>query len=181
MDVSIKERKFSFTAEYDISTPKGDYYAKKQFFSLTDNLELSTAAGEIVAKIKGEISPLRHVHDFYLSDGREYRFSVEKIIKNVYACEGNGESYRLYEHRGLNYSIFRDDRQIAAFTRNRIVFGQGNEYEVRMNADADLILIVCMVITLNSSEGDDDNDSTVTIDFGNLLEDRSFDESWQPS
>lgn len=179
MDVSIQERKISLTSEYDISTPQGDFYAKKQFFSFTDNLELSNAAGEVVAKIDGEISPLRHVHDFYLPDEREYRFSKEKIFKGVYACEGKGETYRLYEHRGLNYSIFKDERQIAAFTRNRVVFGKGNEYELRMDADADLILILCMVLTLNSSENDNE-DSNVTIEFGNILEDRGFDQSWEP-
>jgi uncharacterized protein YxjI len=179
VDVSIKERRISFTSEYDIATPAGEYYARKTFFSFTDNLELTTAGGSLVAKIEGEISPLRHKHDFHLADGREFHFGCEKLWTNVYACEGNGETYRLYGHRGLNYSIFKDDRQIAAFSKNRVVIGKGNEYEVRLDHDADLVLILCMVLTINSSENDDD-DSTVTVDLGNFTQDRPFDESWEP-
>lgn len=180
MDVSIQERKISFTSEYDISTPQGEFYARKTFFSLTDNLELSNAGGQSVAKIEGEISPLRHKHEFFLTDGRQYQFGREKIWTGVYTCEGNGEIYRLYEHRGLNYSIFKDERQIAAFTKNRVVLGKGNEFDLRLDNDADMVLILCMVLTINSSEKDDD-DSSVTIDLGRLLpEDRPFDEAWEP-
>jgi uncharacterized protein YxjI len=179
LDVSINERSISFTSEYDISTPTGEYYARKEFFSFTDNLELRTASGNVVAKIEGEISPLRHKHDFHFSDGRECSFGCEKLWTRVYACVGSGETYKLYEHRGLNYSIFKEDRQIAAFSKNRVVFAKGNQYDVRLDHDADLILILCMVLTINSSENDDE-DSTVTIDLGNLTQDHPFDESWEP-
>jgi uncharacterized protein YxjI len=179
VDVTIQERIVSFTSEYDISAPSGDYYARKTIFSLTDQLELTTAAGQPVAKIEGEISPLRHKHEFILTDGRTYQFGCEKIWKQVYACEGNGEAYTLYEHRGLNYSIFNGDRQIAAFTKNRVVIGNANEYSIRMDSDANLIVALCMVLTINSSENDDHN-TTVNIDLGNLLEDKPFDTSWQP-
>ena len=55
MDLSIKESKISFTSEYEISTPQGNYNARKEFFSFTDNIELQTEAGQTVAKIEGEI------------------------------------------------------------------------------------------------------------------------------
>lgn len=179
MDVTIKERSISLISEYDIITPAGEYYARKEFFSFTDNLELTTASGNLVAKIEGEISPLRHKHDFHLTDGREYKFGCEKLWTRVYSCTGNGETYKLYEHRSRNYSIFKDDRQIAAFSKNLVVFGKGNQYDVRLDHDADLILIFCMVLTINSSENDDE-DSTVTVDLGNLTQDHPFDESWEP-
>ena len=179
MDVTIKERSISLISEYDIITPAGEYYARKEFFSFTDNLELTTASGNLVAKIEGEISPLRHKHDFHLTDGREYKFGCEKLWTRVYSCTGNGETYKLYEHRSRNYSIFKDDRQIAAFSKNLVVFGKGNQYDVRLDHDADLILILCMVLTINSSENDDE-DSTVTVDLGNLTQDHPFDESWEP-
>jgi len=180
MDVSIQERKFSFVSEYDISAPDSSYYARKALFSLTDKLQLKTQAGEIVARIRGLISPLRNRHDFFLQDGRVYHFRCQKLWTRVFVCEGDNETFRLFEHKGLRYSIFHNDRQIAAFVKNRVVFGSGNQYKIRIDSDADSIVILCLVLTINSAEYDDD-DSSVTIDFGNVgPEGKKFDESWQP-
>ena len=180
MNVTIQERKVSFAAEYDITAPAAVYYAKKAFFSLTDHLELQETGGNVVATIQGAISPLEHKHDLTLSDGRRYHMRCAEIFRRVYLCDGNLESYSLYEHKGLRCSIFREDRQVAAFTKNRVVFAQGNRYEIRIDSDADLVLILCMILTVSLSE-DNNNDSTVTFDLGNIgPEARPFSEDWQP-
>jgi hypothetical protein len=182
MDITIQERRFSFTSEYDISAPLASYYAKKAFFSFNDKIVLQNTRGTIQARIQGYFSPLRHKHDFNLvQEGRVYRFWCEKIWKQVYICKGNDVTFRLYEHKWLNYSIFQNERQIAAFTKNRLVIGRGNTYTIRMDSDADLILVVCLVLTINSSEESNDNNSGITFDFGNIgPEDRTFDDSWEP-
>jgi uncharacterized protein YxjI len=180
MNITIQERKFSFTAEYDIEVPGGRYYARKAYFSLTDKLKLQDENGRLLARIRGLISPFRHRHEFYLADGRVYRFHCEKLWRRVFTCEGNQGFYRLYEHKGLCYSIFHNDRQVAAFKKNRIVFLKGNRYEISMDYDADQVLILCLVLTLSSSEQEDRDDSTFTINIGNLLEERPFDASWIP-
>jgi uncharacterized protein YxjI len=180
MDVTVDERKLSFGSEYDIAAPDTTYFARKAVFSLTDDITLKNATGQEEAHIQGHFSPLRSRHDFSLSDGRAYNFYCEELWKSIFVCEGNQETYHLYQHKGLKYSIFKDDEQIAAFIKNRIVLGKGNHYDIQMNVDADLILVLCMVVTINTAEHDDD-DSTVTIDFGNFgPEGRPFDESWVP-
>ena len=96
------------------------------------------------------------------------------------ACEGNEERFRLFEHKGLNYSIFQDNRQVAAFTKNRISIGKGNSYDVRVDRNANVLVLICTVLTVNTAE-QDDNTATVTFDFGNIgPEERPFDESWEP-
>ena len=181
MNISIQERKFTLRSEYDISTPSARYYAVKKLFSFLDNLQLQSHDRRILATIKGSFSPFRGRHDFLFSDGRHYRFWCEKIWRNVFACEGSGEHFRLYVHKGLNYSIFQDDRQIAAFTRDSLVIGKGNQYDVRINEGANDLVVICMVLTVNTTSNDD-NTETVTYDFGNIgMEDRPFDKSWEPS
>ena len=69
---------------------------------------------------------------------------------------------------------------IAAFTKNRIAWVKGNEYEMELDADANLLITLAMVLTMNSAEQDTNDTATVTIDFGNLFEDRPFDECWVP-
>lgn len=64
-------------------------------------------------------------------------------------CEREGDLYRLYMHKGRRFSVFHGEEQIAAFTKNKIVIGKGNEYDIRMNADADRVIVVCLVLALN--------------------------------
>jgi hypothetical protein len=83
----------------------------------------------------------------------------------------------LYQHQGLNFSIFQDEHQIAEFTKNRVAIGNGNEYAIRLDGDANSLLLICMVLAINTSQRD--NNESVTIDFGSIgPEDRPFDTSW---
>jgi uncharacterized protein YxjI len=180
MDVTIQERKISLTSEYDISTPAGDYYARKALMAINDKIQVKSADGSIVANIQGHFSPLRSKHDISMADGRVYIFECEKLLTRVFKCEGGGDVFTLYEHRHLKFSVFKNDGQIAAFSKNLMVLGSGNQYQVRMNSNADVLLIVCMVIAINSIEFNDDSE-TVNFDFGNIgPQGRAFDESWEP-
>jgi hypothetical protein len=183
MDVTIHERLLSFSAEYDINAPGLEMYARKAIFSLTGKIELSRVNGPLVATLEGQFSPIRHRWNFHFDDGRNYSYSCEKVWKGTYVCEGGAsESYHLYQHHELLFSIFRNDSQIAAFTKNRVVIGSGNRYDIRMNGDADVSVVVSMILALNTSDGDDKNQNTVTFDLGNVgPEDRKFDESWEPT
>jgi hypothetical protein len=71
--------------------------------------------------------------------------------------------FRLCSHKGLNYSVFQNDVQIAAFTKNRIVVGKGNQYDLRINRDANGIVVICMVLALNTSENSDEHDSNLRL------------------
>ena len=125
---------------------------------------------------------IRPSYDFQFSNGRkDGHFWCEKLWKRVFACEGNEEEFRLYEHKkGLNYSTFQNNHQIAAFTKNRFVIGKGNRYDVRVERKANIEVVICMVLTVNTSENDNDH-TTVTIDVGNIgPEGKPFDSSWEP-
>ncbi len=181
MQISVREHSFSFRSEYEIETPGCYYSAQKAFFSFPARIKVRSPDEQVVATIQGHFSFFRSRYDFVLPGGRFYQFHCEKIWKAVYVCESDHERYRLYRHKGLKYSIFQDERQIAAFAKNRIVVGKGNQYEISLNDNADVIVIVCMVLAINTAENDDD-DTTVTIDIGSIgPEERPFDERWQPS
>lgn len=181
MDFTIKERKFSFTAEYDFTAGGVSYSARKAFFSFNDHLEITSDTGQVAATVQGSFSPIRSKHDFTFGDGRMYHFECAQLWKRVFTCTGQGESYTLYEHKGLRCSVFRDERQIAAFTKNRIVYGKGNQYAVLMDSDADPLLVACMVLSISMAEDNSEDQNTVTFNVGNLgPEARPFDASWQP-
>jgi uncharacterized protein YxjI len=183
VNVSIKEHKLSLRSEYDITSPAEQYFAQKAILSLLANLEIRTQNERVVATIHGNFSLFRANYDFALADGRNFHYECEKIWKGVYSCVGLSGSYHLFQYKGVRYSIFKDETQIASITRNNFVIGAGNEYDIQMNADADVIVISCMILALNTSDNDDDSDqNTFTYDFGNFgPEDRKFDASWQPT
>jgi len=181
---TIREHKFSLRSEYDITSDIANYTATKAILSLLAELEVRNNAGDVAATISGNFSLFRASYDFTLADARTFQYACEKIFKGVYSCiGGSGESFHLFQHRGLRYSIFKDtpagSTQIAAITRNALVICDGHEYDLLVNADDDFIVVACMVLALNTDQFPDDN-STVTYDFGNLFEDRKFDESWHP-
>lgn len=125
---------------------------------------------------------LRSKYKFELASGKAYRFQREKIWKGVFACENGEESFRLYRHKGLNYSIFSNDVQIAAFSKNRVEISGGERYEILMNDNADPIVVICMVLAIDSLEKEGSDPLFITVHFGNLgPEERPFDASWRPS
>lgn len=179
MNITIEEAPFSFGSYYTITTPAAIYSAKKPF-SLRDNVYVYGPGGKILVKIKGHTFSFPKKYDFEFADGRVCRFRAKKLWKPVYICEDGAECYRLYQHKGLKYSIFQDERQIAAFIKNRIQVGKGQQFELRMNSDADFLVVISMVLTMADSE--DWDSSTVTINFGNIgPEARAYDKSWEPS
>ena len=181
MDVTIQQRKFSLRSEYDIETPACIYLAQKKFLSFRDMVKLFGPREHLLATIKGHFLSFRSKYEFELTDGGVYHFFCKKMWKGVFLCENGKESFRLYQHKGLNYSVFKNENQIAAFTKNRIKVGEGDCYEIRMNGDANLIIIICMTLAIDCSENED-NTATVTVDLGNFgPEERPFDTSWQPS
>jgi uncharacterized protein YxjI len=125
VDVTIEQRKFNFRYEYDIYAPDQRYFARKRLFSLHDKFQLYKTAGHVVARIESHFFLFRPRYDFHLPNGKSYRFRCEKLWKRTFVCEGESETFRLYEHKGLKYSVFRNNIQIAAFTKNRLKIGRG--------------------------------------------------------
>ena len=182
MFLSIKERIISLRSTYDIVSPDGKTYtAEKKIFSFFPNLKVVDGSGQEAVNLKGGFALFSQKYDFVFSDGRTYHYKTEHRIKPVYLAEGNGEAYRLYRHRGVKFSVFKGDTQIAAITKNRIAIGSGNEYQVRINSDADPLIVTAMVLAFNSSK-EDDKKGAVSVDVGYMgLEAKPFNSSWQPS
>lgn len=182
MDLSIKERIISLRSTYDIVAPDGNTYtAEKKIFSLFPNLKVVGAGGQQVVNLKGGFALFSQKYDFIFTDGRTYHYKTESRLKPVYKVEGNGEIYRLYRHRGVKFSIYKDDTQIAAITKNRLTIGSGNEYQIQISSNADPLIVTAMILAFNSSK-EDDKKGAVSVDVGYMgLEAKPYNSSWQPS
>jgi len=181
MDLSIKERMISLRSTYDIVAPNGTYKAEKKIFSLFPNLKIMDGAGQEAVNLKGGFALFSQKYDFVFADGRTYHYKTEQRLKPVYLAEGNGEQYRLYRHRGVNFSVYKGDTQVAAITKNRLTIGSGNEYQVKISSDADPLVVTAMVLAFNSSK-EDDKKGAINVDIGYMgMEAKPWDSNWQPS
>jgi uncharacterized protein YxjI len=170
-----------FTSKYQIESPASIYTAKKRFFLRQDKIRLFSPRDRLLATIRGHFY-FRPKYKIKLADGKVYDFRCQKFWKGVFVCENGLESFRLYQHKRLNYSIFRGDTQIAAFSKNRVKLGGNERYEIQMNDDANLVVIICMALVMDCGEIEDETAGTLTIDLGSLgSEERPFDRSWKPS
>ncbi|SRR6266851_1017293 len=181
MKIIIQQRVFVFSSEYEIETPACVYSAKKKFFFRHDKIRLFAPQSRLLATIRGHFF-FRPKYDIEFADGKMYHFRCAKFWKGVFVCENSEESFCLYQHKRLRYSIFQNDSQIAAFSKNRVKFGGTDRYEIRMNDDANPVVIICMALVIDCGELEDETAGTVTIDLGSLgPEERSFDPTWEPS
>jgi uncharacterized protein YxjI len=181
MIVVVQQRVFTFSSEYEIETPACIYSAKKKSFLRSHKIRLFAPRSRLLATIGGNFV-FRPKYNIKIADGKIYHFWCEKFWKGVFACKNGEESFYLYQHKGLNYSIFQNDSQIAAFSRNRVKIGGTDRYEIRMNDDANLVLIICMALVIDCGELEDETAGTLTIDLGSLgPEAHPFNPSWEPS
>jgi uncharacterized protein YxjI len=180
MDVTINERAMSLFTEYDVSAPGRMLYARKEVFALFHTIDVKDEAQQLIAKLQGQFSVLRNRYEFDFTDGRVCHFECVDRLRSVYECRCGEDLWTLYEHRGLRRSIFKGDRQIAAYAKNRVSIGSGNQYAVEMDSDADLSVVVSMVLALSVAE-DNEEKSTVNVDFGKLgPQGKECDEAWVP-
>jgi uncharacterized protein YxjI len=181
MNITVQQRVFVFSSEYEIGTPACIYSAEKRSFFRRDKIRVFAPRSRLLATIRGHFF-FRPKYDIRLADGKMYHFWCAKLWKGVFVCENSEESFRLYQHKRLNYSIFQNDSQIAAFSRNRVKIGGTDRYEIRMNDDANLVVIICMALVMDCGELEDETAGMVTVDLGSLgPEERPFDPSWAPS
>ena len=124
-----------------------------------EHIEHHRPATRILVSVRVEISTPGCI---YFAQKKFFSWR-EKIWKGVYLCECRDESFTLYEHKGLNYSIFQNNSQIAAFTKNRVRIRNGDSYEIRPNDDADLVVVICLALSVDASENQEDTASVTFI------------------
>jgi uncharacterized protein YxjI len=181
MNLSIKERKLSLRSTYDIVTDSAAYTAVRKLLAIFPSIQVVDSGNQPALTLKGGFALFSQKYTMVFPDGRTFNYKTEKRIKAVYLAEGGGEQYRLYRHRGVTFSVFKGDTQIAAVSKNRMVIGAGNEYAVQMNSDADPLIIAGMILAFNTSV-EDEKKGIAKIDIGYMgLEDRARDVNWQPS
>lgn len=108
-------------------------------------------------------------------------FHTKSFWKNHFQCHYDADLYDIYGHRGRKFSVYKNDKQVAWWNKQKVTWFEGDNYKIIAdnNCDYDLIITFCLIIDNYSSN--DSSNNTVTIDFGNIgPQARLFDSTWQP-
>jgi hypothetical protein len=100
--------------------------------------------------------------------------------RGQYQCTDSQNVYDIYANTGLKFSIFKNDAQVAWFTKNSVTIFAGDEYVMSADHDCDVELLCAFCITINHHLFRK-NRAMFNFDLGRPgMVKRQFDSSWQP-
>jgi hypothetical protein len=76
VNITVKERKFSFRSKYDIAAPDTNYYAVKHLLPFGGFSLLSGDHEKTLVRIRSRVSFFRAKYDFQLPHGTVYRSPI---------------------------------------------------------------------------------------------------------
>ena len=181
MNIGIEQHKWSLSSKYDIFVGGTNYSASKSLLSFRDRVTVFNENEKCVARISSHLTFFRPRYDFIINE-KEYAFSCVSLWKGIYTCIDDQKEYYLYHHKRRDYSIFRGEKQIAAFSKEFMSVGKGDIYRIEANDDCEPLLIICLALTVDTTESENKNGNTLTLDFGNIgPEAFPFDRNWRPN
>jgi len=162
-----------FDAQSQVPCSEETFFVQRQ-------RRLFTESGSILATITSRFYWFRAKYDFELSSGEIYHFRSTKLWKPTFTCESQAGCFVLYQHKGLHFSVFQNDRQIAAFKKKRLKLANGDRYAIRINTDANIVVVLCLALAVDVMDYDE-NEFAMAVDFGNIgPEAKPLNESWEP-
>jgi hypothetical protein len=182
MEITIEQRIWAIGAKFDIETPAGSYSASKNFFSVLTGFQISDPQDQIIAQLRSSFSFFRPQFTITLADGRNYLLANQSFLTGTYTCEGNNEKYVIYSHRGRQFSVFKNEQQIAAFAHQAVTMFNGNVIDIRADDNVDIGLLVSIVLCIEAPQDQNNGQQGVSFDIGKIgPEERPLDPSWQPA
>jgi uncharacterized protein YxjI len=182
MEIDINQKKISIGDKYTIFTDgQQTHTASRELFNLLPVVNLfNNPNNRPIMTIRKRLSWFKAKYDITRWDNNILEFRTVSFWKPHYQCHCGNDNYDIYGHRGRKYSIFKNDKQIAYWDKKAVSWFAGDNYKIigDKGSDADLLISFCLVI--DNFASDDHDGNTVTIDLGNLLQAKKFDNSWQP-
>jgi uncharacterized protein YxjI len=192
MLIQIKQHKISLGAKYDIlvnGTPR--YKAAAKLLQLLSEIHLTTQDGAQVLALKRKPAFLKIVYKITRPTGEEMLFTTKSWWKGHYQCTARTtspisgsdtiENYDIYRQKGRIYSVYRNDQQVAWWTKKAFSVLAGDEYTITVNDDADLemLAIFCLIIDDSTSKRGKGLLNISTFNIGPVAQ--KFDPQWQPN
>jgi hypothetical protein len=181
MELHISQHKISIGSKYDVTVNNiPSFKAESKIFRIMAEIDVNDiTAIDNDAKIKRLFKPFMVKYNIQSKKYGDLLFDTVSFWKNHYYCVVGMDKYEVFEHRGKKVSIFKNDKQIAAFRRKTVSIAMGDDYTVYADDDADANLLTCFCIICDNFNDAGKDKGLVNLNLGNLFQAKKFDESWQ--
>jgi uncharacterized protein YxjI len=182
MEIVITQKKISIGDKYNIFTNgQPTHKVSKQPLQLLAKIRLFESNGitpDVI--INRRFTWLKPAYDITIKNLQVLAFRTRSFWKRHYRCQSNSDIYDIYRHRGLKYSIFKNNQQIAWWEKSTITWFEGDNYRIIANNDCDTDLIISFCLIIDNISGHHDT-QIMTINIGNIgFQAKTFDSLWQP-
>jgi len=182
MEIVITQKKISIGDKYNIFTDgQPTHKASKQLLQLLAEIRLFESNGitpDVI--INRRFTWLKPAYDISNKNRHILAFRTRSFWKRHYCCQSNSDIYDIYRHRGLKYSIFKNNQQIAWWEKSTITWFEGDNYRIIANDDCDTELIISFCLIIDNISGHHDT-QIMTINIGNIgFQAKIFDSQWRP-
>lgn len=183
MEIDINQKKISIGDKYQIFTNgQLTYTAVRELFNLLPVVNLFRInEGRVRMTIRKRLTWFIAKYDIVRWDNNILEFRTKSFWKLNYRCQCGNDQYDIYGHTGRKYSIYKNNIQIAYWTKEAVSWFAGDNYKIVADYDCDQDLLISFCLIVDNFRSDDHDSNTVNIDLGNIgLFARKFDHTWQP-
>lgn len=182
MRIDINQKKITVGSQYKIFLNKKEsYYAETQLLSFLPVLNLYPHDSFILRMRMSKLfSWFKPKYKIYFPNEDKIVFKSESLFKDVYSCTHQSDNYKIYGHKGRNFSIFKNEEQIASWKKEAISWFAGDNYTIWVNNDAYHELIISFCLIIDSIERKKNKGNILSYDFGNFIEARKTNPNWRP-
>lgn len=183
MEIDINQKAISIGNKYDIYCNKQPLrFARSQLFQFLSQIELRDEKGQILLTINERFTILRTRYDIEYPNGVILEFRTISVWKGHYQCKFNQDVYDIYSHRGLKYSIYKNNSQIAWWNQDAVSVGKGDNFKMFANDDCDVDLLISFCLITDDSTGNDSSGSPFAINLGSIgPQAKKFNPNWHPN
>jgi uncharacterized protein YxjI len=184
MEININQKKISIGDKYKIFIDgQQSYSASTKLFRLLDEIELfEEGINRPKYTLYKNWAWFNTSYNLKSFDNNGFEFRTKSFWKNHYECRVGPDLYEIFGHRGRKYSVFKNNKQIAWWSKSIVTWFEGDNYTIIADQNCDYELIISFCLIIDNAFSNSKNDNAVTIDLGTvLLQARKFDTTWQPS
>lgn len=183
MHLKIHQKRFNFFhSSYQIfENDQVIGTAKSVFFSFHKRVNYFDKNGIVVFQIKKFIATIHQKYGITFANGNYLQMNGKSWIYEFYEIIVPEGLIEVHHQRGVKMAIFKNDEQVAEIKKKRMVFLDGDEYDIHANSDLnkDLLVAICLAWDIGDSSKKDD--SVATFEIGKIGPvKRKGAENWMP-
>lgn len=184
MQIDIEQKAISFGDKYTILLDgKEAYYARGAVFTILAKISLSAEKqGTPLLVINKKFAPFMAEYTITMADGSILNFTTLSVWGYHYQCVMGNDTYDIYGNRGLKYSIYKNNVQVAYFVAASAVLFFGDSYTLYADDDCNQELLIAFCLIIDNYAYNDNGKYTITINLGKIgIGMKKFDSEWRPN